>query len=502
LNETAEAIRVMVVDDEQDIRDGSERILSRAGFRVLTAGNGEAALTTLEASPADIVLLDLKMPGMDGLEVLDRIRKRDPSVLVIVITGFATVETAIAAMKRGAYDFIAKPFDPDQLRIGVNRAAEKMRLSRERERLEKDRRRTLLDLDTEKSRLRSILEVLPNGVLVTNAEGQVVLMNMSFRRHLGLENEVGPGEPLDRCVPDPELCRLMSDISRGCYVDFEDIPAVEFSPFEGRYLQARGQPVLGEKNECLGAVLNIVDISGLKALDQLKSDFIAKVSHELRSPLATIHEQLAHVLTDMVDEVYKNDQHILARAKEKTAGLISLIGDLLDLSRIEEGAICNEPRTVQLDRQLQDVVGFLESRAGSKKQRLELELPADPLPAVTADPIAIESIFGNLITNAIHYTPEGGVIRVLCERTGPNVRVRVVDNGFGIEARHLDKIFERFYRVKNDKTRYITGTGLGLPIVKGLVKGLGGRIQVESTPGQGSTFEVLLPLTGGASPPE
>jgi signal transduction histidine kinase len=106
----------------------------------------------------------------------------------------------------------------------------------------------------------------------------------------------------------------------------------------------------------------------------------------------------------------------------------------------------------------------------------------------------LESIFGNLITNALNYTQPGGAIRVKVELSALSVRVSVIDNGFGIEARHLQKIFERFYRVKDEKTRFITGTGLGLPIVKGLVDSLGGFIGVESTPGSGSKFTVTLPL--------
>jgi two-component system phosphate regulon sensor histidine kinase PhoR len=110
-----------------------------------------------------------------------------------------------------------------------------------------------------------------------------------------------------------------------------------------------------------------------------------------------------------------------------------------------------------------------------------------------ADPLALESIFGNLITNAINYTPEGGEITVRMDMAGINLRVKVADNGFGIEEKHLDNIFKRFYRVKNEKTRFITGTGLGLPIVKELVTSLNGFIDVESVSGKGSVFTVLLP---------
>jgi PAS domain S-box-containing protein len=485
---------VLVVDDEQDIRDASERILSRAGYQVQKASRGDQAMDIINKDSVDIVLLDLKMPGMDGLEVLARIREQNTQIQVIVITGYATVETAIEAMKQGAYDFIPKPFEPDQLRIVVHRAWEKIRFVREAEKLEQERNRTLSDLDTEKSRVRTIIESFPSGVVVTDSKGMVVLMNPAFKHLLGLDPDLIAGKEIEAYLPDKELCQLVMEISRGKYVDYDDLGDYEFSVSNEKHLLARGQPVLGERKECLGAVLNIVDISDMKLLDQLKSEFVAKVSHELRSPLSTIHEQLALVIKDMVGEDYAQDQNILARAQEKTRGLIALIGDLLDLSRIEEGIICHEPQPIRLEEILKNIIEFLETRASQKQQSLTLELPETPLPELIADPIALESIFGNLITNAINYTQDGGDIIITVEMAGINVRVRVKDNGFGIADKYLDKIFDRFYRVKDDKTRYITGTGLGLPIVKGLLDSMGGLIDVESEPGKGSVFTVLLPV--------
>jgi signal transduction histidine kinase/FixJ family two-component response regulator len=493
VNHDADAIRILVVDDERDIREGSERILKRIGFTVHIADRGDVALEVVKEVHPAIVLLDLKMPGMDGMEVLEHIRQMDEAILVIVITGYATVETAITAMKQGAYDFIPKPFEPDQLRIVVNRAAEKIRLTRDARKLEEEKTRTLSDLDTEKSRIRTIIESLPDGVLVTNASGKVVLINPSCKQLLNLDPDMGPGRQIEDYVSDETLSKLVMEISKGKHVDYGDIPDHEFNLDADTYLRARAQPVLGERKECLGTVLNFVDISTMKVLDRLKSEFVAKVSHELRSPLSTIHEQLAMVIGDLVNSAPQQDHHILTRAKEKTQGMISLIGDLLDLSRIEEGIICHEPKSIRLDDLLTNIVDFLSSRAAASNQSLTLNLPPQPLPEITADPLALESIFGNLITNAINYTQEGGRIRIDVDMAGINIRVKVVDNGFGMAEKHLDKIFDRFYRVKDDRTRYITGTGLGLPIVKGLVDSLGGIIEVESTPGEGSTFTVLIP---------
>jgi len=494
VNDGNDKLHVLVVDDEQDIREGSERILNRMDFLVSTASSGDEALKRFEEETPAIVLLDLKMPGMDGMDVLERIRAIDDRAIVIVITGYATVETAIQAMKHGAYDFIPKPFEPDQLRLIVNRAAEKIRLEMAAEKMAHERQRTLMDLGTEKSRIRTIIESLPNGVLVTNTQGQVVLMNPAFKELMGSDANHPVGESIETYFPDEGLCTLVKEISQGKHIDFEDIPEYEFTRSKDQYFMARGRPVLGNKSECLGAVVTVVDITALKMIDQLKSEFVAKVSHELRSPLSTIHEQLAVVLGDMMEIAPETDQKILGRAKEKTHSLISLIGDLLDLSRIEEGIICREPVPIQIDVLLNSIIDFLKDKAAAKQQALDLEIKSENLPELEADPLALESIFGNLITNAINYTPENGQIRVIVETAGINIKVVVTDNGFGIEGRHLDHIFERFYRVKNDQTRYITGTGLGLPIVKELVQSLGGFIEVESSFGKGSTFTVLLPV--------
>ena len=198
MEKTAEELTILVVDDEVDIREGAERILKRIGFQVFKAARGDDAIPMVDTHRPQIMLLDLKMPGKDGMEVLKYVRERDPGILVIIITGYATVDAAIEAMKRGAYDFIPKPFEPDQLRIVVNRAADKVRLTREAEALELEKLRTLSDLDTEKSRIHTIVASLPDGVLVTNVAGQVVLMNPACRQLLGLEPDVKPGGPVER----------------------------------------------------------------------------------------------------------------------------------------------------------------------------------------------------------------------------------------------------------------------------------------------------------------
>ena len=210
-----DALKVLVVDDEKDIREGVARILTRMGYAVLTAGQGDEALKILEKERVDLAILDLKMPGMDGMELHQRIRGIDEKVIVIIITGYATIETAIEAMKQGAYDFIPKPFEPEHLRIVVRRAHEKLRLTAEAEALQAERARTLMDLDTEKSRIRTIVEALPTAVVVTNTAGEVVLMNPAFLKSLDLESTTSAGKKLESYVADPGFCEMMMKLSRG-----------------------------------------------------------------------------------------------------------------------------------------------------------------------------------------------------------------------------------------------------------------------------------------------
>jgi signal transduction histidine kinase len=490
--EPRDRLNVLVVDDEEHIRIAVERILRRLDCGVLQAPDGERALSILEEDEVAVVLLDLKMPGIDGMEVHRRILEAGYNVQVIIITGYATLETAIEAMKQGAFDFIPKPFDKDHLALVVDRALNNIRLEHERTRLEQDRQRALLDLNTEKSRIRTILESLPHAVIVTNTQGRVVLMNQTAR-HILAGEESPIGCEIGECLNDGELCELIR--SQSGTAQQEGI-SYELDLGDGSFYMVRTNPVLGEEGECLGAVVVFGDISDLKRMDRLKSEFVAKVSHELRSPLSTIHEQMALVLQDMLEhEQPEKEQRILSRAKEKTRGMLSLIEDLLDLSRVEAGSAFNDVQRVDLREVIESQVDFLRDRAGEKGQELVLETTGEERPVVEADPRALESVIGNLVGNAVKYTPEEGRVSV---RLGPveqgRVRLEVEDTGIGIDEKEQARVFERFYRVKDKQTKNISGTGLGLPIVKGILDDMGGHISLRSQKGQGSTFIVTLPV--------
>lgn len=482
---------ILVIDDEKIIRDGCTRILSKEGWAVQTASSGEEGVGLMKNDPPDLLLLDLKMPGLSGMDVLQQARGLHPDLLVVVITGYATVESAVEAMKAGAYDFIPKPFTPDQLRIVVHRALEKRALQREAELLRKEREKGLREIADEKSKIKTIIHSMADGVLVTDHEGHVVLHNPAAVKMLRMKASPVFGQPLNDCLDRGCLADLVDKIQQ---VSREASSAVSQEvPMGEMALMAHIATVRSEEGEILGVVTVLQDISMLKAMDRMKSDFVAMVSHELRAPLASVEQQLSVVLAGIIGEINERQKEMLGRAKERTHALLTLINDLLDLSKIEAGFVIQKKEPTQITEVLQKVIELLRHEA--EKKNISLRLSFDPgLPQVMADRGNMEEVFINLVSNGIKYTSAGGSVSLSAWIEGSHLCVEVSDNGIGISAEDLPRIFDKFYRVKNTQTRKITGTGLGLPIVKGILEAHLGSIEADSQPGIGSKFRVYLPL--------
>jgi len=486
-------VSILVVDDEKIMRDGCVRILGKEGWAVQTAASGEEGLRLLREDPFDLLLLDLKMPGLSGMEVLQQVKDLHSHLLVVVITGYATVETAVEAMKAGAYDFISKPFLPDQLRIVVHRALEKKALQREADILRQEREKGLREIAGEKSKIKTIIHCMADGVLVTDHEGHVVLHNPALVRMCKMETPPPLGELLKDCIRDvclKDFVERIRQIREGSSVS-QEVVVGELT------LMAQIAPVRSEEGEILGAVTVLRDISMLKAMDQMKSDFVAMVSHELRAPLSSVEQQLSVILAGILGEINLRQKEMLGRAKERTHALLTLINDLLDLSKIEAGFVVQHKESAPISGVLKRVVEILTPQAEAKNISLTLQL-SDVLPNVTMDTGNMEEVFMNLVSNGIKYTSEGGSVDLFARVQGSHLCVEVSDNGIGVSAEDLHRIFDKFYRVKNAQTRKITGTGLGLPIVKRIVEAHLGTVEVESQPGVGSRFRVYLPLEPSA----
>lgn len=488
-------VNILVIDDELIMREGCSRILSKEGWGVICAENGKQGLDEIQArlEKIDVILLDLMMPGMSGMEVLDHIQTIDPSLLVIVITGYATVELAVEAMKKGAYDFIPKPFTPDQLRIVVRRALERRTLQKEAEFLRRERESSLRDIATEKSKIKTIINCMGDGVLVCDRDGCIVLSNPAASRMLKISETSLLGNFLPQCNLPSELSKVMEESLKTKDIGYSSL-SQELSIGEPGEIYLRGHtaPVQNDLGETMGSVTVLQDISHLKELDKMKSEFIAMVAHELRAPIASVEQQLTVILNGMAGEVTAKQERLLSRAKERTKGLLTLIKDLLDLSKIEAGMMVQYKEPLPLQEVIQRVIDLMKAEAEAKKIDLQFSFPSE-IPFIQADRNSMEGIFTNLISNAIKYTPEGGKVWVTLGEEGGFVKAAVSDTGIGIKKEDLSRIFDKFYRVKTAETRQIIGTGLGLSIVKSIVDAHLGSISVESEVGKGTTFTVLLP---------
>ncbi len=484
------AHKILVVDDEIGIRKGCDRVLRSEGHEVLLAERGSEGIEILRAHPEiDLVLVDLRMPGMSGFEFLEEARPLAPETVFAVITAYATIESAVEATKRGAYDFIAKPFTPDDLLRLVNRALERVSLIRERNRLEAERRQRLLELAAEQGRLRTIVDCMADGVLVCNAEERVVLNNPAALKMLGFAP--AGSEPLPaRDLPSSEFVSLLEEASR----ERKHLSA-ELKLGSGQaetWVLANVAPVLDPTSgSFLGTVSVLRDVTELKRVEHLKAQFVNMVAHELRAPLAAVDSYLAAMEEGYVCEPAKQ-QEVLGRSRQRIRALLDLVGDLLDVSRMETGTVRREIAALDLAAVLKEVIELLRPMA--EKAAVTLEFDGAPeLPPVTADREEMVRLFTNLVTNAVKYNRKGGLVRISADREGPYLRVAVRDTGVGIGKEGLERLFSEFFREKREETRHVTGTGLGLSIVKRIVDFYQGRIDVESEEGKGSTFTVRLP---------
>jgi two-component system phosphate regulon sensor histidine kinase PhoR len=486
--------RILLVDDEKAFRDTSRRLLTGRGYDVVTAENGEVAMEALLKRSVDVVLLDLKMPVMGGDEFLSRVHPLYPEIPIIVLTGHGTMDKAVECMKKGAYDFITKPFEFDQLFVTLERAVEKRRLEQKAKRFQDDIVRSYLDLTTEKKRLETIISCMANGVMVTNKNMEVILHNPALLRMTGISEPVSSPVPVDHIIKDPVLLETLGKIQSG------EISEKEFVAQEihlgDKVLRAITAPTLGPDRNVFwavaGAVTVLEDVTAFKELDKMKSDFVNMVAHELRSPLVSIRQLQSVLLEGMAGALQEKQTDLVGRGIRKIDALLELINDLLSVARLEAGRLQQQQVRVEVSEVVSETAALMEPRA--RQQGITLVCSCDNPPPVYGDPKNIEKVISNLISNAINYSPDGGKVSVSARGVGDLVEIAVADTGVGIAPEELPKIFDKFYRVKHPRTRHVTGTGLGLSLVKGIVESYHGRIEVESAPGQGTTFRVFFPL--------
>lgn len=335
--------------------------------------------------------------------------------------------------------------------------------------------------------LHGLLDHMAEGVLCLSRDGRIALANAASRELLGLPASGALEHPLWAYVDQPGLRDLCAQVLHGGEAQTREFAG---PPPEERLLQVRVMRAAGAGSEGSVAVV-LHDVTALRRLERVRQDFVANVSHELRTPLTSIKGFIETLLHGAVDEPDRH-RRFLTLMEEDVNRLARLTDDLLQLSRVES---LGTPKTVQAVDVLEIIREVLESlKPQIQARQVAVALrPEDSVPQATGDPDQIRQVFWNLLDNAVKYNVEGGRVDIGLGADGGWLLVRVADTGIGIPAEELPRIFERFYRVDKARSRALGGTGLGLSIVKHIVEAHGGRVDVTSEVGKGSSFQFTLP---------
>jgi two-component system phosphate regulon sensor histidine kinase PhoR len=337
--------------------------------------------------------------------------------------------------------------------------------------------------EAEGARLAAVLEQLPDGIIISNAKGQVEFSNPAANTLLSRRGRNLVGRTVAEALRHHQFIEVWQSSKESGKLQSEVLEL----PYQRGFLQLVVAPDQYAPN---GSLLLIQDLTRLHRLETVRRDFISNLSHELRTPLASL-KALTETLQDGAIDDPPAAERFLARIVTEVDALTQMAQELLDLSRIEAGQVQLDLRQVAPQKILQRATERMRMQAERAQINLTLDCPGE-LPPVHADLARIEQVLVNLIHNGIKFTSTGGSVTLSCQPDADKVRFAVADTGIGIPSRDLTRIFERFY--KADRARASRGTGLGLSISKHIVEAHGGTIWAESVEGRSSVFYFSLPI--------
>ena len=496
---------VLVIDDERLVRDLCSETLSSAGFRVLTAKDAQEGLRLVKGEPIGVILLDGMMPQMSGIEALRLLGEVAPEAPVIMITAYSTQSRVIDSLRSGAYDFLPKPFEAQDLLHSVRRAMERHQLLQENrelmQRLEEKVKEQTVELAKGKQLMENVLTNMASGLLVVDPEGRITMVNQPGAETLHLSQEGLLGRKLLELFPDAWELLKVEDGQRELNLRLQDGSSIPLG-FTNSYLLDPG----GRRE---GVIVLFRDLSEIKRLqeevrrkDRLVTigEVAAGVAHEIRNPLFGI-SSVAQILAREVDfdQIHRD---LVSAMLSEIKRLNALVEDLLLYGRPSKLHLHQE----DLNQIWEEILGLSADRLAEGGLHVRKEL--DPsLPLTLLDGHKIRQVFLNLLKNAMEATPPGGTITVTTKVRSKELGVRgqeetshsslltprwveigVEDTGLGIAPENVERIFDLFFTTK------ASGSGLGLPICRRIIEDHGGSILVQSEKGKGSCFTILLPL--------
>ncbi|PAE24141.1 two-component system histidine kinase PnpS [Bacillus sp. 7894-2] len=343
--------------------------------------------------------------------------------------------------------------------------------------------------EMQQDRLGALIENMGSGLILIDSRGYINLVNRPYKEVFN----VNPSEYLYKLYYEVIEHKGITEVVEEIFMTEQKVKKQLIIPvnIERRYFEVYGVPIIGTNDEWKGILLVFHDITELKKLEQMRKDFVANVSHELKTPITSI-KGFSETLLDGAMENKQTLNDFLNIILKESDRLQSLIQELLDLSKIEKQGFSLSIQQLDLADVLEDVVAIMKGKAAEKEIVLEYKRVDKPV-YIVGDVHRLKQVFINIISNAISYTPNQGVVYISSADTGSTVITEIRDTGIGIEAGEIPRIFERFYRVDKARSRNSGGTGLGLAIVKHLVEAHKGTISVKSEVGKGTAFIIELP---------
>jgi PAS domain S-box-containing protein len=499
---------ILLVDDRPANLLALEAILDSLDQHLVRATSGEEALEKLQGQEFAVILMDVRMPGMDGLRTAEVISQRESAarVPIIFLTAVPIANAdVVSGYARGAVDFLLKPFDPEILRSKVSVFVDlyqKEQMIRRQAGLLRQRDREAFERRSE-LRFRSLMDALPQCVWVARADLTFYYWNKRAVDYIGMPASVAvSAERLFEFVHPDDLATINSEwqVATGLQRPAEvQVRLRRQADGAYRWFLMRGVPQHDEAGKVTGWIVAATDIdTEHQALEEaedasrMKEEFLATVSHELRNPLNAMVGWVHLLRTGNLDPA--KSSKALETIERNVHLQTALIDDILDVSRIIRGKINLTFSTVRMSAVVDAALAAMRPTADAKGVALEYEMAADS-DEVSGDADRLQQIVWNLLSNAIKFTPRDGLVVVRLEQQGHELTLSVRDTGQGVSPEFLPRVFERFSQAESGSTRTHGGLGLGLAIVRHLVELHAGTVEATSAGrGQGATFSVRLPL--------
>ncbi len=488
---------ILIVDDKAENIYSLKKLLELKNFSVDTAMSGEEALKKVLKNNYALIILDVQMPGMDGFEVAETLSgfNKTKNIPIIFLSAVNKDKKFITkGYASGGIDYVTKPVDPDILLLKVKTFyklyEQTLILNETQKNLQSEieiRKNVQEELRKKVEHLHFTLESLPQIAFTATAEGTIDFVNKKWFSYAVTDRSFPPVHPEDKDIFQEWSIAMLTDNALEMEVRIKKINGDSY-----RFHLLRIVPIK-EDGKVVKWVGTFTDIEDQKQIEKKKDEFLSIASHELKTPLTSIKAYVQLLERNLVDIKETPAKTYISRVQSQLDKLQSLITDLLDISKIENGKLKLNKKLFLLDDLIDNVINTIYHTYGNLK--IEIVKDGEALGReILGDETRIEQVLINYLTNAIKYAPDTEQILVKTEIIRDFVKVSVIDFGIGILENNQKNLFDKFYRVEETSVKF-QGLGIGLYICSEIIRQHNGNVGIESKYGSGSTFYFTLPLT-------